>query len=93
MSTTVVPASDAITDAPIPAFVWGSGRRAFSEFCGSISLVADNDIPESVKALWRAADEAIRSDVSYSIALAEESNKVRDKQQKRGLVPARAVGV
>lgn len=52
-----------------------------------------DDVQERMKALWKAGDEAFRTDVAYSIALAEASSAARLKQQARDLVPAKAVGV
>ena len=91
MSTTVAPASDANTDAPTPAFVWGPGRRAFSEFCGSISDMADD--VRSPEALWKAMDSAFRRDPAYAIDMAQASSTAKSKQDARELVPTVALGV
>ncbi|WP_223628652.1 hypothetical protein [Microbacterium sp. EST19A] len=36
-----------------------------------------------LRLLWREADAAIRTDVSYSIALAEEANKAKASEKDR----------
>ncbi len=54
--------------------------------------MATNDIQERMQALWQAAEAAIRSDPSYSIALAEESTKAK-KRQSQVLAPRTSVGV
>lgn len=65
----------------------------FSEFWGTISSVVVNEKQESEQALWREAEAAVRADVNYSIHLAEDAQKARERRQKREASSRVPVGV